>query len=62
MEETLTPVLATESKAIFAYDLTLLEAPAQLQDVDQTMVEPLKEVTVEHWDPEVAESWPQRSW
>lgn len=48
MEETLTPVLATESKAIFAYDLTLLEAPAQLQDVDQTMVEPLKEVTVEH--------------
>lgn len=45
-----------------AYDLTELDPPAQVHEVDQTKVELLSEVTVVHCDPEVAADSPHKSW
>jgi len=54
-----TPVVV---RATLAYDLTLEDAPSQVQAVDQTMTSPFNESMVENCDPEVAAASSQTFW
>jgi hypothetical protein len=61
MEEIAEICLDVKLTTALAYDLTELDPPAQVHDVDQTSVPLLSEVTVVHCDPEVAADSPHRS-
>lgn len=46
--------VSTSTRATLEYDLTLLEPPAHVQEVDQTTESSVTESKVVHWEPEVA--------
>jgi hypothetical protein len=48
--------------AALAYDLTLLDPPSHVHEVDHTKVPLVSESTVVHCDPDVAAASSHRSW